>query len=304
MANVGFIGLGTMGGPMAQRLLDAGYTVTGYNRTQSRAQWLMDLGMRWAGSPRAVAEAADVTFTMLRDTQALEDVAAGPDGLVAGLGPGKIYVDMSTVSPDASRTLAGRVAETGAQMLDAPVSGSSVTLLAGRLSIMAGGDREVFEQVKPILQAIGPTVNYVGGNGLAVAMKVATNLSLPVQVLAFCESILLAEKSGIPRETAIEVLLNSVVASPALQYRIPLILDPPEGPLFDVNMMQKDLKLALEMGEALGVPLPTTALSNQWLTAARGWGVGDQDFVALYQVLSRLAGMREWGRSRRTTNGG
>ena len=304
MANVGFIGLGTMGGPMAQRLLDAGHTVTGYNRTQSRAQWLMDLGMRWAGSPRAVAEAADVTFTMLRDTQALEDVAAGPDGLVAGLGPGKIYVDMSTVSPDASRTLAGRVAETGAQMLDAPVSGSSVTLLAGRLSIMAGGDREVFEQVKPILQAIGPTVNYVGGNGLAVAMKVATNLSLPVQVLAFCESILLAEKSGIPRETAIEVLLNSVVASPALQYRIPLILDPPEGPLFDVNMMQKDLKLALEMGEALGVPLPTTALSNQWLTAARGWGVGDQDFVALYQVLSRLAGMREWGRSRRTTNGG
>ena len=293
MANVGFIGLGTMGGPMAQRLLDAGYTVTGYNRTQSRAQWLMDLGMRWAGSPRAVAEAADVTFTMLRDTQALEDVAAGPDGLVAGLGPGKIYVDMSTVSPDASRTLAGRVAETGAQMLDAPVSGSSVTLLAGRLSIMAGGDREVFEQVKPILQAIGPTVNYVGGNGLAVAMKVATNLSLPVQVLAFCESILLAEKSGIPRETAIEVLLNSVVASPALQYRIPLILDPPEGPLFDVNMMQKDLKLALEMGEALGVPLPTTALSNQWLTAARGWGVGDQDFVALYQVLSRLAGMGE-----------
>ena len=296
MANVGFIGLGTMGGPMAQRLLDAGYTVTGYNRTQSRAQWLMDLGMRWAGSPRAVAEAADVTFTMLRDTQALEEVAAGPGGLVAGLGPGKIYVDMSTVSPDASRTLAGRVAETGAQMLDAPVSGSSVTLLAGRLSIMAGGDREVFEQVKPILQAIGPTVNYVGGNGLAVAMKVATNLSLPVQVLAFCESILLAEKSGIPRETAIEVLLNSVVASPALQYRIPLILDPPEGPLFDVNMMQKDLKLALEMGEALGVPLPTTALSNQWLTAARGWGVDDQDFVALFQVLARLAGVDGDGR--------
>ena len=293
MANVGFIGLGTMGGPMAQRLLDAGHTVTGYNRTQTRAQWLIDLGMRWAGSPRAVAEAADVTFTMLRDTQALEEVAAGPDGLLAGLAPGKVYVDMSTVSPEASRTLAGRVAETGAQMLDAPVSGSSVTLLAGRLSIMVGGDREVFEQVKPILQAIGPTVNYVGGNGLAVTMKVATNLSLPVQVLAFCESILLAEKSGIPRETAIEVLLNSVVASPALQYRIPMILDPPDEPLFDVNMMQKDLKLALEMGEALGVPLPTTALSNQWLTAARGWGVGDQDFAALYQVLSRLAGLGE-----------
>ena len=289
MANVGFIGLGTMGGPMAQRLLDAGHTVTGYNRTQSRAQWLVDLGMRWAGSPRAVAEAADVTLSMLRDTQALAEVAVGPDGLLAGLGPGKVYVDMSTVSPEASRNLAGRVAATGAQMLDAPVSGSSVTLLAGRLSIMVGGDPEIFERVKPILQAIGPTVNYVGGNGLAVTMKVATNLSLPVQVLAFCESILLAEKSGIPRETAIEVLLNSVVASPALQYRIPLILDPPDEPLFDVNMMQKDLKLALEMGEALGVPLPTTALSNQWLTAARGWGVGDRDFAALYDVLAGLS---------------
>ncbi len=293
MANVGFIGLGTMGGPMAQRLMDAGHTVTGYNRTQSRAQWLIDLGMRWAGSPRAAAEASGVTLSMLRDTQALEDVAAGPDGLLAGLGPGKVYVDMSTVSPEASRSLAGRVAETGARMLDAPVSGSSVTLLAGRLSIMAGGDPEVFERVKPILQAIGPTVNYVGGNGLAVTMKVAINLSLPVQVLAFCESILLAEKSGIPRETAIEVLLNSVVASPALQYRIPLILDPPEEPLFDVNMMQKDLKLALEMGELLGVPLPTTALSNQWLTAARGWGVGDRDFAALYEVLAGLSGVGE-----------
>ena len=293
MADVGFIGLGTMGGPMVKRLLEAGHTVTGYNRTKSRAQWLIDLGMRWADTPRAVTEASDITLSMLRDTEALHNVSSGPDGLLAGLRVGSIYADMSTVSPEASRELAAKVSAKGAHMLDAPVSGSSVTLLAGNLSIMVGGDRAIFDVAKPILQAIGPTVNYVGINGLAVTMKIATNLSLPVQILSFCESILLAEKSGIPRETAIEVLLNSVVASPALKYRIPLIQNPPDEPLFDVNMMQKDLKLALELGLGLGVPLPTTALSNEWLTATRGMGLADQDFAALFQVLASLSGVEK-----------
>ena len=291
MAELGFVGLGTMGGPMVKRLLNAGHTVTGYNRTQSRAQWLVELGMRWAESPRQAARASSIVFTMLADTAALRTVAEGPDGLLAGLGPGSIYVDMSTVSPAASRELAGQVAARGAQMLDAPVSGSAVTLEAGQLSIMVGGDRAVFEQVKPVLQDIGPTVNYVGGNGQAVTMKIAINLSLPVQVLSFCESILLAEKSGIPRETAVEVLLNSVVASPALKYRVPLILNPPRQPLFDVNMIQKDLLLALELGQDLQVPLPTTAITNQWLNAARGMGLAHQDFAVLFKVLARLAGL-------------
>ena len=291
MANLGFIGLGTMGGPMVKRLLDAGHQVTGHNRTKSRGQWLVDLGMGWADTPRAVVEAADVTLSMLRDTDALHDVALGPNGLLEGLKPGSIFIDMSTVSPEASRELADQVLAKGAHMLDAPVSGSSITLLAGNLSIMVGGDRDIFDQVKPILQAIGPTVDYVGVNGLAVTMKVAVNLSLPVQVLSFCESILLAEKSGIPRDTAIEVLLNSVVASPALKYRIPMIQNPPDEAMFDVNMMQKDLKLALEMGQDLKVPLPTTALSNEWLTAARGLGLSDQDHVAVFQVLARLSGV-------------
>jgi 3-hydroxyisobutyrate dehydrogenase-like beta-hydroxyacid dehydrogenase len=198
MAKLGFVGLGTMGGPMVKRLLAAGHTVTGYNRTRSRGEWLLELGMRWADTPRAAAENADVTFTMVSDTEALLAVTSGPDGLLSGLKPGNVYVDMSTVSPAASQELAAQVASKGAQMLDAPVSGSVVTLEAGQLSIMVGGDRAIFEQVKPILQAIGPTVNYVGGNGLAVMMKVAINLSLPVQILAFCEGLLLAEKAGIP----------------------------------------------------------------------------------------------------------
>src|SRR5437868_2861999 len=237
MANVGFIGLGKMGGRMVKRLLDAGHTVTGYNRTRSRAQWLLDAGMRWGATPRAVAAAADVTLSMVADTAALHGIADGPDGLLAGLGPGKIYVDMSTVSPAASQELARRVAERGAQMLDAPVSGSPLTLEEGNLSIMVGGDRGAFERARPILLDIGPHVTYLGSNGLAVAMKIALNLSLAVQLLAFSEAVLLAEKSGIARETAVEVFLNSVAASPMLKYRGPFILHMSDEALFDVNMM-------------------------------------------------------------------
>jgi 3-hydroxyisobutyrate dehydrogenase-like beta-hydroxyacid dehydrogenase len=275
---------------MVKRLLDAGYPVIGYNRTPQRGQWLVERGMRWAGSPRAVAEAADVTLSMVRDTEALQAVSGGPDGLLAGLGPGKIYVDMSTVSPAESRALAARVAERGARMLDAPVSGSVATLEQGRLSFMVAGDRETFDRATPILQAIGPKVQYVGANGLAVAMKIATNLSLGVQMLAFSEGVLLAERSGIPRETAVSVLLNSVAASPMLAYRGPFVLKMPEEAWFDCSMMQKDLLLALEQGRQVGVPLPTTAVTNEFLSAARAIGLGGQDFAAVFEVLARMAG--------------
>jgi 3-hydroxyisobutyrate dehydrogenase-like beta-hydroxyacid dehydrogenase len=291
MANVGFIGLGKMGGRMVKRLLDAGHTVTGYNRTRSRAQWLLDAGMRWGDTPRAVAAAADVTLSMVADTAALHAIADGPDGLLAGLGPGKIYVDMSTVSPAASQELARRVAERGAQMLDAPVSGSPLTLEEGNLSIMVGGDRAAVERAKPILLDIGPNVTYLGTNGLAVAMKIALNLSLAVQLLAFSEAVLLAEKSGIARETAVEVFMNSVLASPMLKYRGPFILHMPEEAWFDVNMMQKDMVLALDMGRRLDVPLPTTAIANEWLTATRALGLGAKDFAIIFEALARMSGL-------------
>src|SRR5260370_30771112 len=162
MANLGFVGLGAMGGRVTKRLLDAGHTVTGYNRTKSKAQWLLDAGMRWRDTPRAVAEAADVTFTMVTNTNALHEVLGGPDGVLAGWGQGKIYIDMSTVSPNASRKLATQVAAKGAQMLDVPVSGSVITLEQGNLSLMVGGEEATFGQVKAILLDIGPKVNYVG----------------------------------------------------------------------------------------------------------------------------------------------
>jgi 3-hydroxyisobutyrate dehydrogenase-like beta-hydroxyacid dehydrogenase len=277
---------------MAQRLLAAGHTVTGYNRTKSKAQWLLDAGMKWADTPRAVAQAAEITITMVTNTQALGAVTRGPDGILAGLAAGKIYIDMSTVSPAASRELAKQVEAKGAQMLDAPVSGSVSTLEEGKLSIMVGGQRETFERARPILEAIGPKVTHVGGNGLAVSMKIATNLSLAVQMLAFSEGVLLAEKSGIARQTAVEVLLNSVIASPMIKYRGPFVLDMPDEAWFDVNMMQKDLLLALEMGRQLDVPLPTTAITNEMLTAARGMGLADKDFAILFEVLARMAGIK------------
>lgn len=291
MAELGFVGLGMMGSRIVERLLRAGHCVTGWNRTPSKAQWLMDQGMAWADTPREVARRADVVFTMVTDTDALHQVTAGPDGLLAGLGEGKIYVDMSTVSPAASRELAEAVRASGARMLDAPVSGSVVTLTEGELSVMVGGDLETFERVRPILEDIGPTVTHVGPNGQAALMKIATNLGLAVQMLAFSEAVLLAEKGGIARETAVRVLTSSVIASPMVRYRGPFILEQPEEAWFDVGMMQKDMRLALEAGRQLNVPLPTTAATNELLTAARGMGLERYDFAIVFDVLAAMAGV-------------
>ncbi|MGZ3584495.1 MAG: NAD(P)-dependent oxidoreductase [Ktedonobacterales bacterium] len=293
MATLGFVGLGAMGGRITKRLLDAGHTVIGYNRTRSKAQWLLDAGMRWGESPRAVAEAADVTFSMVTNTAALEAVVEGADGILAGLAPGKIYIDMSTISPAKSRAVAEQVALRGAHMLDTPVSGSVVTLEQGKLSMMVGGDQATFERIVPILRDIAPTVNYVGTNGQAVLMKIAVNLNLQVQLMGFCEGLFLAEKGGIARETAMKVLLDSVIASPSLKYRMPFILNEPDEVWFDVNMMQKDMNLALEMGRQLEVPLPTVALSNEFLTSARAMGLAKHDFFIVYKVLAKMAGLED-----------
>ncbi len=291
MANLGFVGLGVMGGNMVDRLLTKGHAVTGYNRTQAKAQWLVERGMIWGESPRKVAERSDVTFAMVTNSAASAAVMEGPEGILAGLRPGKIFIDMSTVSPAVSRQFAERVRATGADMLDAPVSGSVITLQEGKLSVMVGGTRETFEKVRSLLQDVGPKVTHVGGNGVALSMKIAVNLSLAVQMLAFSEGVLLAEKSGIPRETAVDVLTHSAVASPMVQYRGPFVLRQPDEAWFDVNMMQKDMLLALELGRQLNVPLPTTAVANEMLTAARGMGFEKKDFAVVFDVLARMSGV-------------
>lgn len=291
MANLGFIGLGVMGGQMVDRLMSHGHTVTGYNRTRSKAQWLIDKGMKFATTPRGVAEAADIVLSMVTNSAALEHVADGADGILAGISAGKILVDMSTVAPAVSKALAAKVRAKGADMVDAPVSGSVITLQQGKLSVMVGGTKETFERVKPLLLDIGPKVTHVGENGLALVMKISVNLSLAVQMLAFSEGVLLAEKSGIAREVAVDVLTHSAVASPMVQYRGPFVLQQPAEAWFNVNMMQKDMLLALELGRQVNVPLPTTAASNEMLTAARGMGLEEYDFAIIFQVLARMSGL-------------
>ena len=291
MANLGFIGLGVMGGEMVDRLLTKGHTVTGYNRTQSKAEWLVKKGMKLANTPREVAAAADVVFAMVTNGPALTQVVEGPDGLLAGLGAGKVFVDISTVGPNLSREIAEKVRAQGSDMVDAPVSGSVITLQKGELSVMVGGNAATFERVKPILLEIGPKVTHVGGNGLALSMKIASNLSLAVQMLAFSEGVLLAEKSGIKREVAVDVLTHSAIASPMVKYRGPFVLQQPEVAWFDVNMMQKDMLLALELGRQLDVPLPTTAVTNEFLTAARGMNWAKLDFAVIFDVLAQMSGI-------------
>ncbi|HEY7490556.1 MAG TPA: NAD(P)-dependent oxidoreductase [Candidatus Tectomicrobia bacterium] len=290
-ATLGFVGLGAMGGRMARRLLGAGYAVIGYNRTPARAQPLVEAGLRLAATPRQVAEATDVIFSMVSNTEALCAVAQGPEGILAGLRPGGTWVEMSTVSPAVVRQLATEASSQRAAMLDAPVSGSVATLEQGQLAFMVGGDPAVLERVRPFLLAIGPTITHIGANGLAATMKVATNLGLAVQMLAFSEAVLLAEKSGIARERAIEALLKSVIASPMLKYRGPFVLGMPAEAWFNVSMMQKDLELALELGHQVGVPVPATALTQEMLSAAQGLGLGEFDFAVVFDVLAHLSSL-------------
>ncbi len=292
-AKLGFVGLGVMGGGIARRLLEAGHTVHGYNRTRAKARPLEELGLVVEESPRAVAESADVVLSMVTNVAALRAVAEGDEGILAGLAPGKIWIDMTTAAPAVSRELAAEARDRGADLVDAPVSGSVSTLQEGRLSIMVGGRPETFAQVEPILKDVGPKVTHVGDNGQALLLKIAINLSLHVQMVAFSEGLLLAEKDGIDREVALDVMLSSVIASPMLKYRAPFVLEQPEEAWFNVNMMQKDMLLALDLGRELDVPMPTTAISNELLTAARGMGLAHHDFAVVFEVLARMAGVPE-----------
>ncbi|HZO95125.1 MAG TPA: NAD(P)-dependent oxidoreductase [Candidatus Baltobacteraceae bacterium] len=291
MAKVGVVGLGDMGSGMAERLLDAKHEVHGWNRTRAKAERLASRGLILEETPRAVAEACELTIAMVSDNAALHAVCEGDDGIVAGMGAGKIFAEMSTTAPALVRELAERVRERGGALVDAPVSGSILTLRQGKLLIMVGGDEAVCKRAEPILLAIGPTVKRVGDVGQAKAMKIGVNLSLAVQMLAFSEGVLLAERSGVDRRVAFEAFLHSVIASPMLQYRAPFALDPPEYAWFDTKMMQKDLSLALELGNEVQVPLPATAAAQEVLTATRAAGFAKEDFAVIFHGLASMAGI-------------
>jgi 3-hydroxyisobutyrate dehydrogenase-like beta-hydroxyacid dehydrogenase len=293
MAKLGFVGLGLMGSRIAKRLLDAGHQVSGYNRTQAKAGSLIQAGLAWKNSPKEVAQAADITFSMVTDTAALSSITDGEDGILSGLSVGKVYVDMSTVSPMAIRLLAGRVAATGAQMLEAPVSGSLPAAEAGTLILYVGGNPETLEQVRPVLEQISQKIIYVGDNGQAIALKIAINLNLPIQLVSLFEGVLLAERSGVSRAAALDGLLNSVAASTAMKYRGPFMLKMPDEIWFSASMMKKDIQIALDLGEETGVDLKTAKLVDELLDQAIALGWGDEDFAVLYRVVEQLSAKAE-----------
>jgi 3-hydroxyisobutyrate dehydrogenase-like beta-hydroxyacid dehydrogenase len=286
MTAIGFVGLGAMGSRIAGRLLE-GNQLYGTNRTASKARELTGRGMVWRATPREVAEAAEVVFSMVTDDTALQAVTSGPDGILAGLAPGKVIVDMSTVSPQASRELAQRVRALGASMLDAPVSGSVTAAEDGTLTIMVGGPEETFRAVEPVLRRLGRTITYIGANGQALLLKLAINISLAAQMLAFSEGVLLAERGGIDPALAAKVITGSAIASPMLQARAPLMLNLPEQAWFDVELMHKDIRLALETGRELNVPLPSAAAADGLLAKAEELGYARRDIAAFFEVLAR-----------------
>lgn len=289
---LGFVGLGEMGTLIVPRLLAAGHTVTGWNRTKARAAPLIAKGMQWADSPRATAAASEIIFSIVTDGPAVKAVALGPDGIISGLNTGGVYIDMSTIAPDVTREVAAAFAAAGHAMLDGPISGSPVTLAAGAASIMIGGDKAAFDKVKDVCAAIGPKVTYIGPSGMATTTKIAVNLLLMVEVIAFGEAVALAEKGGVSREAAVDAILKSVAASPVLGYRGPFILEGkmPEKPLADVTLQQKDMVLALDLARKLGSPVPIAAAANELMNACRGLGIDRNDFVVAHQVYRRLGG--------------
>jgi 3-hydroxyisobutyrate dehydrogenase-like beta-hydroxyacid dehydrogenase len=290
---IGFAGLGDMGQAIVPRLIAAGHTVTGWNRTKQKAEPMFKLGMLWADSPRQLAASSEMVFSIVTDSDAVKALALGENGIISGLRKDSIYLDMSTIDPEASREVGAAFADAGLTMMDAPISGTTLTLGQGKASLMVGGDRAAFERVDPVLQAIGPRVTYIGKQGLAVQLKVALNMTLVIEVIGFCEGVALAEKGGVPREVAVDAMLKSVIASPVINYRAPLILD---GHISDatygnVNLQQKDMMLALTLGRKMGVPVPLGAAANEMLNACRGLGLDHHDFVTVYEVYRKLGGM-------------
>ena len=287
MSTLGFVGFGTMGRPMVERLLAAGHAVHGHNRTASKAKPLLEQGLQWCDTPREVAGKADIVISMLSDDSALEAVAGGEDGIIAGLRPGAVYVDMSTVSPGLSRRLAARAGERGARMLDAPVAGSVPQVEQGKLTIMAGGDEAAFETVSPVLGTWG-TPHYIGPNGQGLLLKLAINISLAAQMIAFSEGVLLAERGGIDREKAIDVMAGSAIGSPMLKARAPFLMKLPEQSWFTLDLLHKDIRLALETGDEVKSPLPVAHAADEALVRAHEAGFGERDIAAAFEALAAI----------------
>jgi 3-hydroxyisobutyrate dehydrogenase-like beta-hydroxyacid dehydrogenase len=288
--NVGFIGLGRMGLPMAHNVLRAGFPLTVFNRTQSRASELRDFGAAVAESPADVARASDVLITMLAHGAAVDGVARASDGVLQGARPGLVWIEMSTIGPDAVRALAAEARQRDVALLDAPVSGSVALAENATLSTIVGGDRDTFGRIRPVLAAMTRAQLWLGPTGTGAAMKLALNGIIASTTQAISEALVLAECSGIDRETAYDAIASSAVASPFVEYKRDAFVNPSDAPVaFTLELMQKDLELHLALARRLRVPAPGVMAADLTLTLARASEGDDADLAMVAETLRTIA---------------
>jgi len=289
---IGWIGLGNMGKPMSGRLLEAGYPLVVYNRTKEKTKELAEKGAKVADSPAEVASQADITFTMVADSKALEEVTLNKNGVFEGSKPGSILIDMSTVSPESSAKVAEAAKQKGVRYLRAPVSGSTPAAAAGTLGIMVSGNEDAYNESLEVLKVMGQKVFYLGSAEEARYMKLAVNIMIGTTCQILSEALVFGKKAGLDWDKMLEVITNSAVGSPLVSYKTKPILERNFSPMFTVNLMAKDFDLALAVGKDLTVPMPVTSLVKQFLATAKATGKGELDFASLVLLAEELAGIK------------
>lgn len=288
---IGFIGLGIMGKPMARNLIKAGYPLVVYNRTASKAEELVAMGARRANSPQAVAQDSEIIITMVSDSQDVEQVILGSSGVIFGAKPGSIVVDMSSISPIVTQRIAAELAKKNVAMLDAPVSGGEIGAVQGTLSIMAGGDEAIFNEVKPVLETMGKSVVRVGSVGAGGVAKLSNQIIVAAALQGISEALVLAQKAGVDLSLVYEAIKGGMAGGRTLDMKTPKIMARNFDPGFKIDLHIKDLKNALQAGKALGVPLPTTGLIHELFSACSAQGNGQRDHSVVFTLIEQMAGI-------------
>ena len=289
--SVGFIGLGIMGLPMAGHILKAGYPLTAYNRTRSKTRSLEADGAAVAASPREVAENSQMIVTIVSDSPDVQEVVAGPEGVLDGIRPGSVVIDMSTISPQVERDLDRQLREQGCALVDAPVSGGDVGARNATLAIMAGGDREAFDRVVPIFETMGKTITYCGPVGSGQLTKLCNQILVAVTLMRVSEALVFAGKNGLDQRVMIEAVKGGAAGSWQLSNLAPRVVNRDFAPGFMVDLIQKDLRLAMESAAGAQAALPATTLVNQFFRTSQARGEGLEGTQALVKVLEQLAGL-------------
>lgn len=287
---VGFIGLGIMGAPMSKNLIKAGYPLTVYNRSKrSAVDELVSLGATAEMSPKEVAQKSDVVITIVTDSPDVDAVILGPNGVIEGARSGMTVIDMSTISPKVTRNIAAKLAEKGVDMLDAPVSGGDKGAIAGTLSIMVGGKKEVFDKYLPIFEAMGKKIVHVGDHGMGQTVKLCNQIVGGLNILSMCEGLIFGAKMGVDLEKMLEAVGAGAAGSWMISNLAPRVLKRDFEPGFMIDLQQKDLRIALSMAEELNIPLPATSLVHQLFAAIQADGRGSKGTQALINALEKLA---------------